>query len=386
MIHSMLDNDLYKFSMQQAVMKLYPSAKVKYKFIDRGATYFPEKMVAELKQAVKDMEGLYLTFNERKFLEEKVYFFNPVYVDFLNGYRYKSDEVDINWDSGELQITIEGYWFRTILWEVPLMALVSELYFKHTGASVIWSDLDIRNEHKAEDFKELDVKIADFGTRRRYSYKSQQRLVEEFNKWNFFVGTSNMHFAEKYNLTPIGTQAHEWFMFHAAKYGFHQANSISLGRWVDVYNGDLGIALSDTFTTESFFKSFDTLYAKLFDGVRHDSGDAIKFGNEVEKHYEKLGIPPTSKTIVFSDGLDFDEVQRIESYGWKIKRSYGIGTWLSNDIPDVHPLNMVIKMVAAKPSGEDEWINTIKLSDDEGKHTGNRKTIELAKNVLNIKE
>ena len=385
MIHSILDNDLYKFSMQQAIIKLYPRTKVKYKFIDRGATYFPEKMVDELKQAVKDMEGLYLTHNERKFLEDKVYFFDPVYIDFLNGYRYDSNEVDIKWDEGELQITIEGYYYRTILWEVPLMALISELYFKHTGASVVWSDVDIININKAEDFEELGAKVADFGTRRRHSYKSQRRVVEEFKEHKFFVGTSNLHFAEQFNLTPIGTQAHEWFMFHAAKYGFHQANAISLGRWVDVYNGNLGIALSDTFTSKSFFKSFGTLYSKLFDGVRHDSGDPIEFGKDVEKHYVKLGIPLESKTIVFSDGLNYDAVKKIESFDWKVKRSYGIGTWLSNDIPDITPLNMVIKMIAAKPNGnEEDWIDTIKLSDVEGKHTGDRKTIELAKKVLNI--
>ena len=346
MIHSILDSDLYKFSMQSAVCKLYPRAKVRYKFIDRGATYFPEKMVDELKQAVRDMKDLYLTLSERNFIKDKLYFFDPVYRDFLNGYMYDPDEVNIEWDDGELKIDIEGYWYRTILWEVPLMALISELYFKHTNTEhpIVWSDFDQLNADKGQDFYDLRVKVADFGTRRRYSYKSQQRLVEEFSKWdsggqgfNFFTGTSNVHFAEKYNLTPIGTQAHEWFMFHAAKYGFHQANSVALGRWVDVYNGDLGIALTDTFTTRNFFESFDTLYAKLFDGLRHDSGDPIEFGETAIAHYEKLGISPQDKTIVFSDGLNFDEVERINSrFQGRVRLSYGIGTWLTNDFPGVN--------------------------------------------------
>jgi len=385
MIHSILDSDLYKFTMQQAAMKLYPRAQVRYKFIDRGATYFPEEMVKELREAIDEMQDLSLTFGEKNFLKEKLYFLDPVYIDFLDGYKYNPDEVELEWDSGELKIVFEGYLYRTILWEVPVMALVSEIYFKHTGESICWSDFDERNEHKAEDFDVLGAKVADFGTRRRYSYKSQDRMIQQFKKWTFFIGTSNVHFAEKYDLKPIGTQAHEWFMFHAAKYGFHRANSISLGRWVDVYNGDLGIALPDTFTTDVFLKSFDTLYAKLFDGIRHDSGDPVEFGKKVQQHYIDLGIDPTTKTVVFSDGLNFDKVLEIETHHWDVRRSYGIGTWLSNDFPNIKPLNMVIKMIAADPDDSGEWINTIKISDDKGKHTGNRKTIELAKQVLNVK-
>ena len=236
----------------------------------------------------------------------------------------------------------------------------------------------------------MKIKLADFGTRRRYSYDVHDMLIQEFSKWesggqlhNFFVGTSNVHFAQKYNLTPIGTQAHEWFMFHAAKYGFHQANSVALGRWVDVYNGNLGIALTDTFTTRNFFQSFDTLYAKLFDGIRHDSGDPIAFGQGAELHYEELGIDPSTKTIVFSDGLNYKKIQQIESEPWDIRRSYGVGTWLTNDIEGIKPLNMVIKMSEAKPKGK-EWIPTIKLSDVKGKHTGDKKIIELAKQIIGV--
>jgi len=387
MIHSILDSDLYKFSMQQAVTKLYPRAEVKYQFINRGNTYIPQEVAEDLADTLHDMEQLSLTGDEENFLREKLYFFDPVYIDFLKGYRYNSDEVKIWWDDGKLSIDIEGYWYRTILWEVPIMALMSELYFKHTGKdidNIDWDVVDHITEVKALKFDDLGVKVADFGTRRRHSYESQDRLVKLFKDWTFFVGTSNVHFANIYDLMPIGTQAHEWFMFHAAKYGFHQANSVALGRWVDVYNGQLGIALTDTFTTKNFFESFDTMYTKLFDGVRHDSGDPIEFGERAIAHYEKLGISPQDKTIVFSDGLDFDEVKKIHlRFQGRIKLSYGIGTNLTNDIPGITPLNMVIKMVAAKPYGKG-WIHTIKLSDAEGKHTGDKKTLELAKQILGV--
>jgi len=385
-LKSILDTDLYKLTMMNAVMKLYPRAEVKYKFFNRGKTYIPKEVADDLNDAIVDMENLFLTNVEEEYLRENAYFFDPVYIDFLKGFQYDSNDVKISWNDGVLNVGIRGLWYRTILWEVPLMALISEIYFKHTGkADIHWGDLENRNDAKAKFFDGLipSIKLADFGTRRRHSYKSQDRLVRNFSKCSFFVGTSNVHLAMKYKTKMIGTQAHEWFMFHAAKYGFHQANATALGRWVDVYNGDLGIALTDTFTTKNFFESFDTMYAKLFDGVRHDSGDPIVFGEQAIKHYKKLGIDPTTKTIVFSDGLNPKEVERINKHfgRWRIKLSYGVGTNLSNDIPGITPLNMVIKMVAAKPYGKG-WIHTIKLSDAEGKHTGDKNTIELAKRII----
>jgi len=188
----------------------------------------------------------------------------------------------------------------------------------------------------------------------------------------------------KYKVKPIGTHAHEWFMFHAAKYGYKMANKLAMENWTDVFRGDLGIALSDTFTTEVFFKSFDRKFAKLYDGVRHDSGDAIEFADKVIQHYQSLGIDPKSKVIVFSDGLTPEKAVEIKNHcRSRIKCSFGIGTNFSNDVGPT-PLNMVIKITEAKPEGED-WIHCIKLSDSKGKHTGDKKEIEVAKYMLNIK-
>ncbi len=387
MINSLLDNDLYKFTMQNAAMKLYPHSKVKYKFINRGKDNFPKGFSKILQVKINDFAKIKLSKEEENYLRKKCHFLDPVYMDFLKGFRFNPDEVKIVQRSNKLSIEIEGYWYRTILWEVPLLSMVSELYFELTNKSEInQKKIEKLNISKAKKFEKLGAKFADFGTRRRFSFENQMNVVKTLKEYapTTFTGTSNIHLAHKLNLTPIGTQAHEWFMFHAAKYGFKMANPIALGRWVDIYHGNLGIALSDTFTSEAFFESFDTMYAKLFDGVRQDSGDPVVFAKALVEHYKKLRIDPKLKTIVFSDGLNYDKVKNIEKKVNKlINTSFGIGTYLSNDIPDVTPLNIVIKMIAAAPFGDD-WISAIKLSDVSGKHTGNKKVIGLAKQVLGI--
>jgi nicotinate phosphoribosyltransferase len=387
-IQSILDNDLYKFTMQQAVVKMFPRYKVKYNFINRGGTQFPEGFDVELRKQIKKMEDLALTQDEALYLKMMCDdFMEPTYIDFLKGYRYDSTEVGVYQDGGELNITIHGYWYRTILWEVPLMALISELYFIMTG-EVIDSRATRKNVNteKGVEARENNLKIADFGTRRRYSFSNQAEVVSDlmdgFNSKNWFVGTSNVHLARLHKIKPIGTHAHEWFMFHAAKYGYKMANKIALENWVEVYQGSLGIALSDTFTTEVFFKSFDKKYAKLFDGVRHDSGEPKEFADKVINHYLSLGIDPMSKTIVFSDGLNIEKAIEIRKHCKdRINCSFGIGTNLTNDV-GVKPLNMVIKLVSAEIDGD--WVGTVKLSDNPGKHTGKDDDIKLAKSTLNL--
>jgi len=387
-INHILDDDLYKFTMQQAVVKKFPRAKVKYAFINRGETEFPEGFAEELRKQVKMMETLALTKDQKSWMGKKCYYLDPTYLDFLYGYRFDSSEVGIIQEGTSLKISIDGYWHRTILWEVPLMALISELFFMMTG-EMFW-DKEKRsknNNDKKMLFRLNGIHFADFATRRRASFDIHDEFVEQMYSVHGnsnFVGTSNVYFAYKYNITPIGTHAHEWFMFHAAKYGYKMANHLSMENWTDVYRGDLGIALSDTFTTEVFFKSFDKKFAKLYDGVRHDSGDPIEFADKVIAHYEKLGIDPKSKAIVFSDSLNPEKAVKIKDHcRSKIKCSFGIGTNFSNDV-GVKPLNMVIKMVEAKPEGED-WHHTIKLSDSKGKYTGNVDEIVIAKHILNIK-
>lgn len=383
---SILDNDFYKFTMQNAVIKLFPNAKVKYQFINRGKHPFPENFDLHLKEAIQQMSKLKLIAKEKEFLKTNCPFLDPTYLDFLQGYQYDPSEVKITQDGTEVSVVVEGYWYRTILWEVPIMSLISELYYELTEQKREDDKKVIATvSNKVAAFKELGIKFADFGTRRRYSYAVQDLVVKTLQEEGFgtFMGTSNVHLAMKYQTKPIGTHAHEWFMFHAARYGYKMANTMGLEHWVDVYRGDLGIALTDTFTTDVFFDQFDKKFAKLFDGVRHDSGDAIEFGKKTIAHYEKLGINPLTKTIIFSDGLNYEKVERIaQHFNGKIGLSFGIGTNLTNDV-GLKPMNIVIKMIQALPEDQ-QWTGVIKLSDEPHKHTGKSEDIELSKRLLQI--
>jgi len=380
------DQDAYKYFMSFAIIKHYPDDEVRYKLILRDDIVFPDGFDNELREQVEQFKYIRFTKEIEDHLFEKLPYFDSSYRYYLRSYRYDPSNVHINQKDGKLDIYIEGLWHKTIFWEVPLMALISELYFKMTEQKF---DLNPR-KNKYLGLKELGVKVAEFGTRRRASKEVQGMVINDFIHFapDVIVGTSNVMFARKFNLSAIGTQAHEWFMFHGAKYGFNMANRIGLGRWVDVYHGELGIALSDTYTSDIFFKDFDMFYSKLFDGVRQDSGNPLDFIDKTIKHYKDNGISLPNgfipKTIVFSDNLNsLDKIKIIkDKVDGKILYSFGIGTWLSNDV-GVKPLNMVIKLVNAKPKGMG-WLNCIKLSDSNGKHTGDVDTVKLCKKVLNI--
>lgn len=385
---SILDNDFYKFTMQYAVVKLFPKAKAKYQFINRGEHKFPFGFDVQLRKAIDDMALLKLSRSEKEFFSETCPYIDPTYFDFLQGYRYDPDEVIIKQDRSKLTVEIDGYWYRTILWEVPILSLISELYYETTDAIRV-SDGEVVCivENKMDKYDKLDITIADFGTRRRHSYDVHDLVIKTLKNRPSptFIGTSNVHLAMKYQTKPIGTHAHEWFMFHAAKYGYKMANLLGLENWANVYRGDLGIALSDTYTTEAFFKQFDKKLTKLFDGVRHDSGDAIAFAQKTIDHYVSKGIDPLSKTIIFSDGLDYNKVEKIVKYcSGKIGHSFGIGTDFTNDV-GLDRMNIVLKMTEALPD-EGEWTPVIKLSDEPFKHTGELAEIEMAKKYLQIDE
>jgi nicotinate phosphoribosyltransferase len=387
-LSSILDNDFYKFTMQHAVVKLFPKAKARYEFINRGKHEFPEGFAEALRQAVDAMSGLKLSTEEKRFLFVNCPYLDPTYLDFLQGYCYNPEEVIIEQDDVDVKISIEGYWYRTILWEIPLLSLVSELFYKlHKLERNTDEEVVNVTKEKIQNYGRLGVTVAEFGTRRRHSYKVHELVMETLKRYggNSFVGSSNVHFAMVKGVKPIGTHAHEWFMYHAAKYGFKMANSVGLENWVNIYRGDLGIALSDTYTTNVFYKQFDKMFAKLFDGVRHDSGDAVEFANQTINHYKQLGIDPRSKTIIFSDALNYNKVARIAEFcNGKIGMSFGIGTNLTNDV-GLTPMNIVIKMVEALPEGG-EWTPVVKLSDEKGKYTGEEKMIHLAKTILHIAE
>lgn len=373
--------------MQNAVVQKFPNEWVRYQFINRGKHIFPEGFGKALEETVHAMAELFLTKEEKDYLKKTCPYLSGPYLDFLEGYRYNPEEVQIIQKGNDLKITVEGPWYRTILWEVPLLAIISELHYqmnhlqRDSNAEILENTL-----HKSKILNELNVPFAEFGTRRRHSYQVHRLVVEALtqNKNSTFIGSSNIHLAKEFGVKPIGTHAHEWFMFHGAEFGFKMANRLALEHWVDVYRGDLGVALSDTFTTDIFFDQFDKKFAKLFDGVRHDSGDPIEFAQKTISHYEKLQINPLYKYIIFSDGLNLEKVKEItEACQGKIGISFGIGTNLTNDV-GLKPMNIVMKLTEVL-GNRGEWIPTVKLSDEPGKHTGDPHMISLAQSMLGIK-
>lgn len=388
-ISSLLDTDLYKLTMQYAVLQKFPDLEVRYKFTDRNKTVYPKGFAQDLVYEIHKMGEICLTEKEEDYLRT-LRFLPPTYIDFLRSFRFNPQEVKVHQNQdGTLEISIGGLWYRTILWEVPLMALISELYFQKTDQEVESSEeLFQRDFQKAEDLIKQEVHFADFGTRRRFSKENHKSVIANFQaaqakvSEKYLVGSSNVMLAQRSGLKPIGTMAHEWIMAHGALYGYKMSNKMALDNWVDVYRGDLGIALSDTYTTDAFFKIFDKKLAKLFDGVRHDSGDPYAFTNKVIVHYRNLGIDPTSKTIVFSDGLDVEKAISLKKYCQdRIKCSFGIGTHFTNDV-GVKPLNIVIKLSEVLIHGD--WYPAIKLSDDLGKHTGDFEEVKICQHILRL--
>jgi nicotinate phosphoribosyltransferase len=384
-IKSILDTDLYKLTMQNAIIQKFPNLIVEYTFKDRNNTVYPENFAEELQNQINIMSCLKLEKKEAFFLRH-INFLPLPYIDFLRGYEFDPSEVTVNQDNeGHLSIKVKGPWYKTVLWEVPILALVSELFYIKTGQVI--KDLhqfDHRDFLKIQKMMDHNAYFSEFGTRRRYSYENQSRVIEIFSHVisPCFVGTSNVHLAHKFNIKAIGTMAHEWIMAHGGLYGYRMANKMAMDNWSDVYGGNLGIALPDTYTTDVFLKSFDTKMSKLYDGGRQDSGIPKKFADKFIKHYVGLNIDPMSKAVIFSDSLNIDKAVDLKEYCvGKIKSSFGIGTHISNDV-EVKPMNIVMKMSGVYIG--DEIIPTIKLSDDIGKNMGFSEELELCKQTLKI--
>lgn len=384
-INSILDTDLYKLTMQQAVIHLFPDLIVQYRLIIRSKRKFPPDFAAKLRQQIEMMSTLSLRHDEYNFLK-RAYFLKAPYIDFLRGYRFNPAEVTVIEKDDIVGLTIEGPWYRTILWETPLMATISELFFLNNNEEKPW-DMHTRIQRmkeKADFFERVGAPYADFGCRRRYSYTNHENLVRISKNYSpkTFIGTSNPYLAMNYDTKMVGTQAHEFFMVMAALFGYLMANKLGLEKWVEVYQGDLGIALTDTFTTDAFFDNFSPKYAKLFDGIRQDSGDPLVFADKAVAHYENIKIDPRAKSIVFSDSLNPEMVQKIHNHcAGRIKDAYGIGTNLTCDV-GVKPLNIVIKLTSVLVNGV--WRPTVKLSDDRGKHLGPADEVKLCQNTLKL--
>ncbi|KAJ2554265.1 nicotinate phosphoribosyltransferase [Coemansia sp. RSA 1933] len=388
---SMLDQDLYKFCMQQAVLEHYPDVDVEYGFINRDPSIrFTRESFAWLQGKISELSDIVATTEDIEYLRTTCPYLSAEYLDYLTQFRFNpAAEVSckLNAGSGALDLQIRGKWSQVILYEIILLALISESYYKFVDTDWNYDGQKEKIMAKGAALVSARCKFAEFGTRRRRDFRTQDivmsGLVEVSSKWpGYLSGTSNVYLARKYKVAPVGTVGHEWTMGIAALEGtYENGNSLALNKWQSTFKGSLGIALTDTFGTKAFFANFDYKLASTYDGVRHDSGDPIQFIESVYRHYKSLGIDPSTKVIVFSDGLDPAMAIRIkencERYG--VKCSFGIGTNFSNDFKSASnqsskskAVNMVIKLLRCNGNG------CVKLSDVATKHTGDVAEVKRA--------
>ncbi|GAB7530709.1 nicotinate phosphoribosyltransferase [Pseudomonas sp. 3A(2025)] len=369
-VQNLIDTDFYKLTMMQAVLHNYPNVDVEWEFRCRNGEdlrpYLPQ-----IQQQIERLCELSLGDEQLGFLEG-ISFLKPDFLRFLGLFRFNTRYVKASIENDELRIRLHGPWLHVILFEVPLLAIVSEVRNRQRHPHILLDQardqlhakFDWLSANAAPD-ELAELKVADFGTRRRFSYAVQETVVDVLKR-DFpgqFVGTSNVHLAQKMDIKPLGTMAHEWIMAHQ-QLGprLIDSQSAALDCWVREYRGLLGIALTDCITTDAFLSDFDLYFAKLFDGLRHDSGDPVKWAEKCIAHYHKLGIDPMSKTLVFSDGLTLPRALEIfRALRGRINVSFGIGTNLTADIPGVAPMNMVLKMTAC--AGQP----VAKISDEPGK-------------------
>jgi nicotinate phosphoribosyltransferase len=387
-IKSILDTDLYKFTTSYAYSKLFPRAYGEFEFVDRNNDDYPDGFDRLLREELEDLSKLYLTKDEEKFIRKNIPYLPPFYIDYLKGFRFDPSEVEITMENHKLRIRATGLLYRITLWETPILATVSELYFRETGQKPDMAYMEKAAMEKAAKMKEHDIVFSMFGMRRRFSFDVEDRVTELLKHYagkNFF-GTSNVYMAYKHRINVTGTHPHEWVQFHGSVYGYKMANYMSMENWINVYDGDLGTVLTDTYTSDVFFRNFSRKHAALFTSLRHDSGDPFVFVDKAIKRYEELRIDPKIKYIVFSDSLNVDKAIEIKNYcGDRIGATFGIGTNLTADVGnDIKGMNIVMKLFRCKMTAQDKWHACVKLSDSEGKYTGSEKEICLAKETLGL--
>ncbi|WP_456309446.1 nicotinate phosphoribosyltransferase [Serratia proteamaculans] len=366
---TLLDTDAYKLHMQQAVFHRYYDVTVAAEFRCRGDDMLGI-YVDEIKQQIETMSALTLTEDEFTYLSG-LPFFTPDYLNWLRSYRYDPAQVRVRNHQGKLDIRISGPWREVIMWEVPLLALISEVVHRHRSPQVTPEMAVSQLKSKLAQFKaltaDLDMsrfRLMDFGTRRRFSHDVQLAIVSTLKQdFPWLVGSSNYEMARQLDIMPVGTQAHEWFQAHQQLSPvLANCQRAALQSWLEEYPDQLGIALTDCITMDAFLRDFGLEFASAYQGLRHDSGDPLEWGEKAIAHYQQLSIDPLSKTLVFSDNLDLEKaVELYRHFGQRINVIFGIGTRLTCDIPQVKPLNIVIKLVECngKP--------VAKLSDSPGK-------------------
>ncbi len=394
-IRSLLDTDLYKFTMLQVVLHQFPQAHGVYEFRCRNndQTAYPlAEIQADLERELDALCEVQFTADELDYLRSLRYIKSD-FVDYLELFRLKRRFIKVNADEqGRLHIRVEGPIIQAMFFEIFVLAIVNELYFRRLKTPEVLAEGERRLQAKADRLRELaqmqnpqdpPFLISDFGTRRRYNLAWQEHVVRTLHEAapEILRGTSNVYLAKKLGITPIGTMAHEFLQaFQALDVRLRDFQTAALEAWVHEYRGDLGIALTDVVGMDAFLRDFDLYFAKLFDGLRHDSGDPYVWGDKAYMHYKKLKIDSRTKMLTFSDGLDIDKSWALHQYFKdRFKTSFGIGTNLTNDFGHT-TLNIVLKLVEC--NGQ----SVAKLSDSPGKTmTDNDTFLAYLRQVFEIK-
>jgi nicotinate phosphoribosyltransferase len=371
-ISSLLDNDLYKFTMWQTLLHRHPETQAEYSFYCRNS---PAVQLAPLAGAISEQIDhlctLRFTRLELDYLAS-LRFIRSDFIDFLRLFQFQRDFVEVSADGRQLRITARGPQVHVMGFEIYVLSLVNELYFKGSDQDAVLNEGRTRLSAKIDRLRDRLTRVSrhfpfeffDFGGRRRFSEAWQREVVQTLARRvpEYFRGTSNVKLALELGLRPIGTMAHEYLQtYQALGVQLRLSQKAALEDWVQEYRGDLGIALTDVISMDAFLSDFDLYFAKLFDGLRHDSGDPIEWGEKALAHYAKLGLDPHHKRLVFSDGLDLDTaVDLYEHFADRIQVGFGIGTNLTNDVGHT-PLNVVMKLTSAN------GLPVAKLSDSPGK-------------------
>lgn len=368
-IQSLLDTDLYKFTMMQAVLHQFPGAQVEYKFKCRSAGVQLEPYMDEIRDEIRQLCELHFTEDELAYMRG-MRFIKSDFVDFLGLFKLNQKYIHLTaLPNGEIDIRVRGPWLHTIMFEIPVLAIVSEVYFRNTQPGLDLTDGRRRLQDKIALMKGVhDLKIADYGTRRRFSLEWQREVLQTLQADlgtgpdGQLTGTSNVLFAMELGMRPMGTMAHEYLQAcQALGPRLRDSQVFGFEKWAQEYRGDLGIALSDVYGMNAFLRDFDMYFCKLFDGARHDSGDPFQWGERMIEHYQANRVDPRSKVIIFSDGLTIPRcIELHERFRGRIQTAFGVGTNLTNDLgPDA--LQLVLKMIEC--NGQP----VAKISDTPGK-------------------
>lgn len=366
LIESLLDTDLYKFTMQQCIWDRFPHASAEYAFKCRSEWADLRPYADEIRGEIDALGGLRVTEEELDYLSA-IRYIRPGYVDSLRGFRLDPAAVRVFDDGENLGIRVAGNWYQTIPWEVPILAIVNEVYFRNTQPDAPETHPSgrqrLREKSARVNASPVPLRVIEFGTRRRYSRAWQREVVATLQRETgaALIGTSNMHLARTMGMKPYGTMAHEFLQAGQAFTHVADSQKFALKEWMEEYRGDLGIALSDVFGMDKFFEDFDLLFSKAYDGARHDSGDPYEWCEKLIAHYEKWGIDPRTRSAVFSDGLTIEKaIALAERFEGRVRTSFGIGTHLTNDF-DFPALQIVLKLV--RLNGRP----VVKVSDTPGK-------------------